>query len=222
MNLSMALFRSPVIALMPDITPLALQQPGQRDHQLHGRPGSAARVLRGQAPVRQERRRCLHRRRHRDARRLPAGGALHTRAADRRALRRREERRPLCGSACGAGRDTVGRLQRREEPALHPGAILCWFVGFNAIETFFTSYAKYPPRHEGEHGRTDPRLLLGDLHDHLDRLGLPRQPAGRRQTIRLGLSVVLAVMLSALFLRGMLARSPRRSWWAASGGRWST
>ncbi len=34
--LSMALWRTPVIALMPDITPSQLPIPGQRDHQFHG------------------------------------------------------------------------------------------------------------------------------------------------------------------------------------------
>jgi Na+/melibiose symporter-like transporter len=82
-------------------------------------------------------------------------------------------------------------------------AIFCWFVGFNAIETFFTSYARY---HLGMKESTGA-LILGffSVTFMITAIasGFLGSRFGRRKTIRVGLVIVLAVMLSALFIKGM-------------------
>ncbi|HSV92485.1 MAG TPA: MFS transporter, partial [Desulfobacterales bacterium] len=82
-------------------------------------------------------------------------------------------------------------------------AIFCWFVGFNAIETFFTSYAKFQLGIKESTGA----LILGffSVTFMITSIasGFLGSRFGRRKTIRVGLVVVLVVMLSALFLRGM-------------------
>ena len=50
MNFAMALFRSPVIALMPDITP-SQYRTRLRDNKFHGRVGGTPRLLYGQTAL---------------------------------------------------------------------------------------------------------------------------------------------------------------------------
>ena len=80
-------------------------------------------------------------------------------------------------------------------------AIFCWFVGYNAVETFFTSYAKF---HLGLKESVGT-LILGffSVSFMITAIasGFLGSRFGRRNTIRVGLVVVMAVMLSALFLR---------------------
>ena len=98
-------------------------------------------------------------------------------------------------------------------------AIFCWFVGYNAVETFFTSYAKF---HLGIKESVGA-LILGFFSVSFMITAIASGFIGRRfrrrNTIRVGLVVVLVVMLSALFLPAG-GRSPRPSSSAASGGGW--
>ena len=98
LNLSMALFRSPVIALMPDITPPRFRSQANGIINFMGGLGSLLVYFGGKPAVRHEPRRCRSRGRPRDARRLPARGGLHPRAAGRRGRGAGEAGRSPCRS----------------------------------------------------------------------------------------------------------------------------
>jgi MFS-type transporter involved in bile tolerance (Atg22 family) len=79
-------------------------------------------------------------------------------------------------------------------------AIFCWFVGYNAIEAFFTLYAK---NHLGM-TESDGARLLGHLSLIFVIFALPAgyigAKAGRRRTILTGISLMIAMMLAIFFL----------------------
>jgi maltose/moltooligosaccharide transporter len=81
-------------------------------------------------------------------------------------------------------------------------SILCWFVGYNAIETFFTSYAKYYLGIQESSGA----LILGFFSVTFMitavASGFIGSRLGRRRTIRIGLIVLLPVLAAALFIKG--------------------
>jgi maltose/moltooligosaccharide transporter len=80
-------------------------------------------------------------------------------------------------------------------------AIFCWFVGYNAVETFFTSYAKF---HLGLTEKIGTQILgyfSAVFMITAIASGFLGSRFGRKNTIRIGLIVVAAVMLSALFIR---------------------
>jgi MFS family permease len=97
-------------------------------------------------------------------------------------------------------------------------AILCWFIGYNAIETFFTSYAKYYLGIKESTGA----LILGffSVTFMIFSLGSGFLGAriGRNRTIRIGLLVVCAIIVAALFVRGFL---PLAVLFAAGGIGWA-
>jgi len=97
-------------------------------------------------------------------------------------------------------------------------AILCWFIGFNAIETFFTSYAKYRLGMKESTGALilgffSVTFMAGSLG-----AGFLAVRLGRRLTIRVGLLVVCATMLLALFVKSFL---PLAVAFAVGGVGWS-
>ena len=127
--LSMAFWRTPVVALMPDITPSQLPLAGQRHHQLHGRDGRDHR-LPGRRPA------CM---RSTTAYPFWLGSVLvivasllvfvfireprmpHNGSSDRR-------QDPTCGAACNV--EAVSRWPRQDKSALRILlAIFFWFVG---------------------------------------------------------------------------------------------
>ncbi len=76
-------------------------------------------------------------------------------------------------------------------------AVFFWFIAFNSLETFFTSYAKY---HLGIEESTGA-FLLGVFSLSFMLFAIPAGfiggRFGRRKTITLGLLIVIAVMLGA-------------------------
>lgn len=78
-------------------------------------------------------------------------------------------------------------------------AIFCWFVGYNAVEAFFNLYAIY----HLDIGESNGARLLGDLALLFVLFALPAgyvgAKLGRRRTILIGISV-MAVVLLAIFL----------------------
>jgi Na+/melibiose symporter-like transporter len=216
MNLSMALFRSPVIALMPDITPSRFRSQANGIINFMGGLGALL-VYFGGKPL------------YDTSLSLPfvVGGIVMLVACLLVVLFIREP--PVAGcllvvllireppvareegerfSLAASWRALLGNLQdvfSGEKSLLAILlAILCWFVGFNAIETFFTSYAKY---HLGMKESTGALILgffsvtfmAGSLG-----AGFLAVRLGRRRTIRAGLLVVCATMLLALVLRSFL------------------
>jgi MFS-type transporter involved in bile tolerance (Atg22 family) len=77
-------------------------------------------------------------------------------------------------------------------------SIFLWFIGYNAIETFFTSYAKY---HLGI-GEATGSFILGFVALGFLMFSLPAgfigAKLGRRRTMTLGLVMIVALMLIAM------------------------
>jgi len=80
-------------------------------------------------------------------------------------------------------------------------AIYCWFVGYNAVETFFTSYAKFHLDLTEKIGTQILGYFSAVFMITAIASGFLGGRFGRKNTIRMGLIVVAAVMLSALFIR---------------------
>ena len=204
LNLSMALFRSPVIALMPDITPPRFRSQANGIINFMGGLGSLLAFF-GGGPL------------YDTALALPfiVGGLVMLGACLLVVVFIREPAvvetagepaggaKPL--SFAASAKELAGNLKdvfTGEKSLLFILlAIFCWFVGYNAIETFFTSYAKF---HLGIKESVGT-LILGffSVSFMITAIasGFLGSRFGRRNTIRVGLVVVMAVMLSALFIR---------------------
>jgi Na+/melibiose symporter-like transporter len=215
LNLSMALFRSPVIALMPDITPSRFRSQANGIINFMGGLGALL-VYFGGKPL-YDRRLSLP---------FVVGGLLMFAACLLVVLLIREppvaqgegQRFTLAGSfraLLGNLKDVLAKEKSLLGILL---AILCWFVGFNAVETFFTSYAKYYLGMKESTGA----LILGffSVTFMAGSLGAGFLAArlGRRRTIRIGLVVVCGTMALSLFLRSFL---PLAALFAVGGMGWS-
>lgn len=200
MNLSMAIFRTPVIALMPDITPSRFRSQANGIINFMGGFGALL-VYFGGKPL-FDRRVSLP---------FFVGGQAMFAASMLVVLFIREPGVEVTGAgkAGGALRDSARELASNLRDVFTGErsllfillSILCWFVGFNAIETFFTSYAKF---HLGM-SESSGALILGffsvTFMISAIAAGWIGSRAGRRRTIRVGLAIVCVVMVSALFLR---------------------
>jgi Na+/melibiose symporter-like transporter len=203
MNLAMASFRSPVIALMPDITPSRFRSQANGIINFMGGLGALL-VYFGGKPLFDR------------SVSLPffVGGLAMFAASLLVVLFIRE---PSVKDVVQPGADTTGRPLGDSFRELASNlrdvfggersllfillGILCWFVGFNALETFFTSYAKFYlgiPESSGA-------LILGffsvTFMVSAIAAGWVGARFGRRRTIRVGLGIVLVVMIVALFLK---------------------
>jgi maltose/moltooligosaccharide transporter len=204
MNLSMALFRSPVIALMPDITPSRFRSQANGIINFMGGLGSLL-VYFGGKPL------------YDRSISLPfvIGGFVMLGACALVVIFVREP--PL--EEAPSGRRTISLRESSRElftnvKDVFAGeksllfillSILCWFVGFNAIETFFTSYAKYYLGMQESSGA----LILGffSVTFMITAIasGFIGSRLGRRRTIRIGLIILLVILAASLFLRGFWA-----------------
>jgi maltose/moltooligosaccharide transporter len=202
LNLSMALFRSPVIALMPDITAPRWRSQANGIINFMGGLGSLLVYFGGKTL-------------YDTSLSLPfvVGGIVMLVACLLVVLFIREPpvteidaAEPAKSLSFGASARELGAnlkdVVTGERSLLFIlAAIFCWFVGFNAIETFFTSYAKF---HLGIPESTGA-LILGvfSVTFMITAIasGFLGSRFGRRKTIRVGLVVVLAVMLLALLLK---------------------
>ncbi len=83
-------------------------------------------------------------------------------------------------------------------------AIFCWFIGFNTIETFFTSYAKFYLGLKESTGA----MILGFYSLFFIIAAIPAGLAGtkfsRNKTIRIGLFILTTIIITATFFRGFL------------------
>jgi maltose/moltooligosaccharide transporter len=215
MNLSMALFRSPVIALMPDITPSRFRSQANGIINFMGGLGALL-VFFGGKPL-YDRRVSLP---------FLVGGLVMFATSMLVVIFIREQAQPAEGrkrlSFADSFRELVGNLKDvfGGERSLFfiLLAILCWFVGYNAIETFFTSYAKYYLGMKESTGA----LILGffSVTFMVASIGSGFLGAriGRNRTIRIGLLLTCATLVAALFVRRFL---PLAVLFAAGGLGWS-
>jgi maltose/moltooligosaccharide transporter len=200
MNLSMALFRSPVIALMPDITPSKFRSQANGIINFMGGFGSLL-VYFGGKPL------------YDRSASLPflVGGLVMLAACLAVVIFVREpavEPQPEAKGAVSLGASAKELLANLRDVFTGEKSllflllsILFWFVGYNALETFFTSYAKYYmgiPESSGA-------LILGffSVTFMITAIasGYIGARMGRRNTIRVGLAVVLVILVAALFIK---------------------
>jgi Na+/melibiose symporter-like transporter len=204
MNLSMALFRSPVVALMPDITPSKFRSQANGIINFMGGLGALL-VFFGGKPL-YDRRTSLP---------FLVGGLVMFAASMLVVIFVKE---PAVGDEVKPGAGTVSFKGSMHElianlKDVFAGekslffillGILFWFIGFNALETFFTSYAKY---HLGMKESTGA-LILGFFSVTFMvtsiASGFLGSRIGRKRTIRIGLVVLVGILLISLFVRQFL------------------
>ena len=202
MNLSMALFRSPVIALMPDITPSPYRSQANGIINFMGGLGSLLVYFGGKL---------LYDRNIG----LPfyVGGFVMLGACllvvffiREPALEPAPAKRstPILDTWKEFAANLKDVFGGEKSLLLILLSILCWFIGFNAIETFFTSYAKYYLGMKESTGA----LILGffSVTFMITSLasGFIGSRLGRRTTIRLGLLVLLVILVISLFVRQLV------------------
>lgn len=190
--LSMALWRTPVVALMPDITPSPFRSQANGVINFMGGIGSIVATLGGSKLFEMN-----------EAYPFWAGSAIMIVAIILLFLLVKEpkeyevakkEEQPSLWSALKA------EFQAKEKSPLKIlFAIFFWFVAYNAIEAFFTLYAQ---KHLGLEG-SDGARLLGQLSVVFVLFALPAgyigSRLGRRKTIMTGIVLMGALMLSMYF-----------------------
>jgi maltose/moltooligosaccharide transporter len=191
--LSMAFWRTPVVALMPDITPSQFRSQANGIINFMGGVGAIIAFLGGAALYRIN----------------PAfpfwmGSALVMIASLLVVIFIREPQVDLPAAASAAPSLWRSLAQVAQDPDRSAMrvllAIFCWFVSYNAVEAFFTLYAN---KHLGL-AEADGARLLGQLSLIFVLFALPAGyiggRAGRRRTISTGIILMTACLL-ALFFR---------------------
>ncbi|MCC6059660.1 MAG: SLC45 family MFS transporter [Thermofilum sp.] len=212
MNFSMALFRSPVIAFMPDITPSERRSQANGIINFMGGVGALLAFFVGSRLYEMN-----------PAYPFLAGAALlaissflvvalvdepeefKVRSGER--VNIREELSKAFRQSFGELRQTLSEAVRDRDKSLlfMLLSIFLWFVGYNAIETFFTSYAKW---HLGIGEATGSFLLgfvaLGFLVFSLP-AGFIGARLGRRRTMTIGLVIIVALLALLIYLPAVLS-----------------
>ncbi|MCD6449388.1 MAG: SLC45 family MFS transporter [Thermotogaceae bacterium] len=206
MNFAMALFRSPVIALMPDITPSKYRSQANGIVNLMGGLGAlmvyfAGKIIYDMSPAL-----------------LFLIGALIMLVANLIVvlfIREPEEfRRPVEGgkidfsfkkSFSSLGENLKDIFHSKEKSLLFMLlSILFWFVAFNSIETFFTSYAKFYLGMKESTGA----LILGFFSLSFMLFSIPAgfigSKIGRKRTITAGLIIASIMVFIALMLKNLI------------------
>jgi len=203
MNLSMALFRSPVVALMPDITPSKYRSQANGIINFMGGLGALL-VFFGGKPL-YDRNISLP---------FLVGGLVMFAASMLVVIFIREKLPEPSEPGTGgvSFRASIRELAANLKDVVAGEkslffillGILFWFIGFNSIETFFTSYAKY---HLGMEESTGA-LILGFFSVTFMvtsiASGFLGSRIGRNRTIRIGLVILVAILLISLFFRRFL------------------
>ncbi len=199
MNLSMALFRSPVIALMPDITPSRFRSQANGIINAMGAVGSLM-VYFGGKPL-YDRNIALP---------FYVGGLVMLAACTLVVIFIREpepEGKPAEKTAplSDTWKELVANVRDvfsgEKSLLLILVSILFWFIGYNTLETFFISYAKYQlgiPESTGGliFGGFSLTFLLTAIA-----AGFLGSRFGRRNTIRAGLVLLLVIIVASLFFK---------------------
>ncbi len=198
MNLSMSLYRSPVIALMPDITPSKYRSQANGIINLMGGVGALLAFF-GSKPL------------YNMDKTYPfiAGGMVMLFACMMVVLFVNEDKslqfdngntdKVSFKKSFDELMDNLKDVTQGDKSLLFILlSILFWFIGFNSIETFFTLYAKY---YLGI-GETSGATILGyySLIFMLTAIpsGIIGARIGRRKTIRIGLIVLMVCLLASL------------------------
>jgi maltose/moltooligosaccharide transporter len=201
MNLSMSIFRSPVIALMPDITPSKFRSQANGIINLMGGLGSLLVYFAGKP---------LYDRNVS----FPffAGAVLMIFSCILVVIFIKEDAViQVSGESKISFIDSLKELSSNLKDVFYGEksllfillAIFLWFVGFNAIETFFTSYTRY---HLGMKESTGA-LILGffSLSFMITAIlsGYIGGIVGRKSTISLGLVVLTVILVVSLLLKNI-------------------
>ena len=199
MLLSMAFWRTPVVALMPDVTPSQYRSQANGIINFMGGLGAIIGTLGGASLYKLN-----------PAYPFWLGSALLILASALVFLfvkEPREYEKPVEDSASlfaalgNLWRDFRSLFKEADKSALRIlGAIFFWFVAYNAIEAFFTLYAQKQLGLEG----SDGARLLGQLSLLFVIFALPSgyigARLGRRTTILTGITLMAGCMLAMFFL----------------------
>jgi len=207
MNLSMAFFRTPVVALMPDITPSHFRSQANGIINFMGGLGALLVFFAGK-PL------------YDSNITYPfiAGGLLMLLASLIVVFTIKEDR-PFIEEEDSEGKKSAVSF-RESLSAFYENikdifsgdrslffilfSIFFWFVGFNSIETFFTSYAKFYLGIKESTGA----LVLGvfSLSFMVSALvtGYIGAKRGRNKTIRAGLLIITVIMISSMLFRNFI------------------
>ena len=207
MNFAMALFRSPVIALMPDITPSKYRSQANGIVNLMG--GLGALVVYFVGKIIYDINPAL----------LFIIGALVMLVANLIVvtfIKEPEEfRKPAEGGKIDFSfKRSFSSLAENLKDVFHSKeksllfillSILFWFIAFNSIETFFTSYAKFYLGMKESTGA----LILGFFSLSFMIFSIPAgfigSKIGRKRTITAGLTIVAIVVFLALALKNLVS-----------------
>ena len=207
MNLAMALFRTPVVALMPDITPSYFRSQANGIINFMGGLGALLVFFAGK-PL------------YDSNITYPfiAGGLLMLLASlivvftikeDRPFIEEedREGKKPAVSfqESLSAFYENIKDIFSGDRSLFFIlFSIFFWFVGFNSIETFFTSYAKFYLGIKESTGA----LVLGvfSLSFMVSALvtGYIGAKKGRNKTIRAGLLIITIIMITSMFFRNFI------------------
>ena len=211
MNFSMALFRSPVIAFMPDITPSERRSQANGIINFMGGVGSLLAFFAGSWLYRLN-----------PAYPFLAGAALLLISCLLVVLLVDEPEEFKTGSGGVKLRGELSKVLKMSFADLKSSlseayrdpdksllfmllSIFFWFVGYNAIETFFTSYSKW---HLGI-GEATGAFLLGFIALGFLVFSIPAgfigARLGRRRTMSLGLLAIIALILALMYLPSVLS-----------------
>lgn len=204
MNLAMALYRSPVIALMPDITPSKYRSHANGIINFMGGAGALL-VYFGGKPLYD-----------RDISYpfIAVGIMMFVACMLVVVFIREDAYRPDAGTGADAVSlkksfsellENLKDVAKGEKSLLAVLlAIFCWFIGFNSIETFFTSYAKFYLGMKESTGA----LILGFYSLFFIAAAIPAGLIGtkfsRNKTIRLGLAALILILLISTFFKSFL------------------
>jgi MFS family permease len=196
MNIAMAIFRTPTVALMPDITPSPLRSKANGIINLMGGLGTTLAFLGGAFLYRVNRG-------------LPFwfGSALMlvATAVVVKVIKEPQQYEEAAEQRVGVLATIREIVTSQEKSALFILlAIFAWFIGYNAIETFWTTYGKeFLGIKESTAAMmltyTSAAFLLFALPS-----GFIATRFGRRRTILAGLSVLLVMILGGLFTTNMI------------------
>jgi MFS family permease len=196
MNIAMAIFRTPTVALMPDITPSPLRSKANGIINLMGGLGTTLAFLGGAFLYRANRG-------------LPfwfgAALLLLATAIVVRVIKEPKEYEQTAEQRMGVLATIREIVTGPEKSAMFILlAIFAWFVGYNAIETFWTTYGKeFLGIKESTAAMmltyTSAAFLLFALP-----AGFIATRFGRRRTILAGLTIMLVMVLGGLFTTNMI------------------
>jgi maltose/moltooligosaccharide transporter len=196
MNVAMALFRTPTVALMPDITPSRLRSKANGIINFMGGLGTTAAFLGGAFLYRMNRG-------------LPfyVGAALMLLATAIVVLvihepQKFEEKQEDQVGVLSTLRDIIAS---QEKSALFIFlAIFTWFIGYNALETFWTTYGKESLGIAESSAAAMLTFVSGAFLLFAVPAGFVATRFGRRRTILAGLAMMIVFILGGYFVANLM------------------